>query len=343
MTRIMTVLGPVEASRLGITLPHEHLFIDLSCLWHEPKDRARRFVVDAPVQSVAREILSLDPYHCRDNLLLSCDKAAALELEAYKKLGGQAVVDLSTRSIGPYPEKLRDLSSKSGVNIIAGTGFYTKRAHPDYVSSTNEEDLAEQMVKELEEGFSGSGICAGVIGEIGTSSPIHEDEKKVLRAVALAHAASGVGINVHLAIFSQEGHAVLDILESAGVDPAFVALSHLDEYPDITHHRSLAERGCFIEYDCFGSEVHFEEDCLSEPSDDERIEALLQLLEAGYLRQILLSQDVCTKMQLHKYGGHGYDHILKNIVPALRRRGVGDSAIQEMLVNNPARFLCGRK
>ncbi len=340
MAELMTVLGPVDVQHLGITLPHEHLLIDLSCLWHQPIDPAREILVDAPVVMENRGLLVCDPYHSRDNLRIDDVNLASTELARFKSLGGGTVIDLSTRSLGPYPEQLAEISRRTGLHIIAGTGFYTRAAHPDYVKEASISALAQQMINDLTEGFSGTNIRAGVIGEIGSSSPIHADEIKVLHAAAIAQKETGAGINVHLPIFAREGHNVLDLLCADGVEPSCITLSHLDENPDLDYHLSLAKRGCFVEFDCFGSEVYFDEDNLREPSDAERIDALLSLLDAGFENQILLSQDICTKMQLRKYGGMGYDHILLNIVPRLRKRGVDQSLIDRLLIENPARFLC---
>ena len=339
---VNTVTGPLSVHELGITLPHEHIFLDISCWWCQPRDHNRSALINVQVAEVDRDLLLADPYHNRDNLILDDADLAAAELGLFSEAGGRTVVDLSTRSIGPYPQKLQDMARRTGLNIISGTGFYVKRAHTDEVTMSSPEELAVQMVKELSQGIGNTEICAGVIGELGTSSPIHPDEAKVLRAAAQAHEITGAPINIHLTIFAEEGNKVLDILENVGVDPHFVALSHLDERIARDYHVSLAKRGCFIEFDCFGSECRFDEDQMREPSDLERVDALLFLLEAGFQKQLLLSQDVCTKMQLRKFGGNGYDHILRSIIPLLKRRGISDAVVNELLVVNPARFLAGK-
>ncbi len=344
----MTVLGPVPASDLGITLAHEHLMLDLGCLWHDPLDAARRPLVDMPVTREARAALLRDPYHCRDNLLLDSRKQAVEELARFSALGGGAIIDLSTRAIGPYPRDLAAISRQSGLRIVAGCGFYTHRAHPAWVAGAAVETLTESMLMDLTEGFAEPGaggeppVRAGIIGEIGTSSPIHPDEERVLRAAARAQRATGAAINVHLAIFAREGLRVLDVLEDAGADLTRVALSHLDESPDPAYHMAIAKRGAYLEFDTFGSECFFDEDGLREPTDQERIDALLRLLDAGYVKQLLLSQDVCTKMQWRIHGGAGYDHLLRVVMPQLQARGLSDAAITTMLVDNPARLLSGQ-
>lgn len=340
MKEAMSVLGAIKAEDLGLTLSHEHLFINLSCLWHEPIDPRRAFLVDAPVEAETRGLLMSDPYHCRANLVLDDEDLAVLELLRFKDIGGRTILDLSTQSIGPFPEKLKKVAEKTGVNIIAGTGFYTKRAHPGHVATASVDQLAREMIDDLTVGFKKSGIKAGLIGEIGSSSPLHSDELKVLKAAAIAHKETGVGINIHLAIFAREGHNVLDIFESASVPLNKICLSHVDESADPEYQLSLARRGCFVEFDCFGSEVYFDEDQLREPSDAERVEALIALVVAGFEDQILVSQDVCTRMQLRQFGGMGYDHFLRTIVPRLLHRGIEQSVLDKFLIHNPRRFLC---
>lgn len=339
MRDLMTVTGPISQQELGITLPHEHLLIDLSCLWHHPKDQQRECLVNANVSASIRGQLMSDPYHCRHNLVLDDVELAVKEVSLFKELGGSTILDLSTQTIGPYPEKLKEISERSGVNIVAATGFYTWRAHPPFIAEESISQLVSRMVRDLTDGFNGSSIKAGIIGEIGTSSPIHPDEKKVLQAAAEASKETGASLNIHLAIFAKEGHEVLNILEETGIDMGKVALSHLDELPDDDYRISLARRGCFIEFDCFGSEVYFDEDELREPSDAERINALLALVNAGFGKQILISQDVCTKMQLREYGGMGYDHILRTIIPRLKRFGLGVEEINDLLIRNVEDFL----
>lgn len=343
MATVNTVLGPVEASSLGIILPHEHILVDLSCLWHKPKDQARDHLVDSPIELKDRGLLQCDPYHSKSNLLLEDVDLAIEELLEFKRLGGGTVIDLSAASIGPFPEQLKQVSEKTGLHIIAGCGFYTKLAHPDWIARASETEIAKVMIRDLTEGFAGTSVKAGIIGEIGSSNPIHVDEDRVLSAAALAQKETGAAINVHLPIFGRQGHKVLDILERAKADLTRVVLSHLDEVLDHDYHTELAGRGVFIEFDCFGSEFYFDEDGEREPSDHERIEFLLKLIDAGLTSQILISQDACTKLHLQRYGGYGYSHILRSIIPRLQARGVSRGVLDRILIENPARLLSGEE
>ncbi|HEV3343706.1 MAG TPA: hypothetical protein VG125_25260 [Pirellulales bacterium] len=340
---VQTVLGPVAPYELGVTLPHEHLLIGLACWLERPADPAREFLVDAPVTASVRGLLAGDPYHCRDNLILDDRQLAVDELRHFSAHGGRTVVDLTTRNIGPFPQQLADVARQSGLNIVAGTGFYVARSHPDWIQGAAEEQVADFMLKEILVGIDDTPVRAGVVGEIGTSSPMTPDEALVLRAAARAQSKTGLAINVHLPIFQREGHRVLDVLDAAGADLSRVVLSHLDESMDFDYVRSLAERGPFVELDTFGSEFAFDQSGEHEPSDWERIRLLLDLLDAGLAEHLLISQDVCTKIHLVHYGGYGYAHLLRTIVPRLKMRGVESGTLETLLVKNPARMLSGER
>ncbi len=75
------------------------------------------------------------------------------------------------------------------------------------------------------------------------------------------------------------------------------------------------------------------------PSDAQRLDSIKHVADAGYSDRIVIGQDICTKHRLVKYGGHGYGHILENIVPKMRRKGFSENAIRAITVGNPARIL----
>jgi phosphotriesterase-related protein len=336
---VMTVRGPVAAEDLGVALMHEHVFIDLSFLWDPPNAAWQEPLVDSLPTLETRGLLQVDPYVSRPNLVLDDADVAVAELRPFKELGGGCLVDLTTTGIKPQPLRLREVSERIGVHIVAGCGYYTRRSHPPDVAALSERELLERLLREIAGGLDGTDVRPGIIGEIGTSSPIHADEAKVLRVAAAAQAKTGLAVNVHVAIFHREALAALDILEAAGADLSRVVISHLDEQPDTAYHRSVLERGAYVEYDTFGSESYFDGEGSAEPSDRERLDCLLELLDAGWADRLLIAQDVCTKVQLLRYGGAGYAHILRSIVPRLHRRGVDPTTVHKLLVENPARLL----
>ena len=336
--RIVTVLGPVDPEQLGITLGHEHLLFDLRCLWEQPPPE-RAHLADAEPTLANRGELTRDAYHSRTNLYLDDANVAAEELAFFARAAGNAVVDLTTIGLAPDPRALRDISTTTGLHIVAGAGYYRRPCLPDDVDGKSVDDIADELRRWVVEGMYGTGIRAGVLGELGTGTPIKPFEERQLRAAARVQRETGVGINVHPSIWAHEHLRALDILEDAGADLTKVAMSHCDQLVEPDWHARIAERGAFLSFDTFGAESFNDSDLSHEPRDTERIDCLKRLLDAGRASQLLLAHDVCTRLQLRRYGGLGYDHIPRSIVPWLLRVGVGRGEIDEMLIHNPRRLL----
>jgi phosphotriesterase-related protein len=345
-----TVHGPKPTAALGIVLPHEHVLCSFSN-WQMPAQRESvRAVADDPIDLRNLSLVRRHPHSFRDNLVFSDIDQQARELRRFAAAGGRTVVDLTLETIGRNPVGCAEIARAAGVNIICGTGLYVQSAHPTIVATQSVDELAQIMVEELTVGIGDTGVKAGVIGEIGTSAPIHPDEEKALRAAARAHHATGAPIWVHLDGFAQLGHEVLDVLIGEGVEPQRVALCHLDAHlPDhVDYHMSLADRGAFIEYDLWGNEWTNDDRREVEravrfipplPSDMERARALKTLVDGGYAGSLLVSHDVSVKIHLTEYGGFGYAHFLENIVPLLRDLGAQQHDLTTIIETNPQRLL----
>ena len=176
----ITVTGPVDAEALGITLPHEHLLLDLRNQFTEPADPIQRERSHEPLTAANAALVRRNPYAIRDNLLLDDLELAAQETAPFQAAGGRTIVDCTSIGIHRDPCKLQAIARRTGLNIIAGCGYYTHDTHPPEMAAWSIDTVAEQMIRDLTEGIDGSGIRAGVIGEIGTSFPLHPDEQKVL-------------------------------------------------------------------------------------------------------------------------------------------------------------------
>ena len=101
----------------------------------------------------------------------------------------------------------------------------------------------------------------------------------------------------------------------------------------------LAETGCYLEWDLFGWDgVYPQQPTLIDiPSDQGRIRQIIELIDQGHLEQILISHDICAKIRLSRYGGTGYSHILQNVVPIMKQKGVTEDQVQTIMVENPRR------
>jgi phosphotriesterase-related protein len=334
----MTVDGPIPVDQLGITLVHEHLLIDLRCWQNEPRTDLQRAIAEQPLAIDMLGEVRRDPLVFADNLVMDDVDLAIDEIGHFRELGGRTVVDVTCTGLAPEPLRLREIARRAGVSVIAGCGYYVSQSHPPELADKNVDTVTAELLREIDEGIGGTDVRPGVIGEIGTGEPVDPQEWKVLEAACTAQIQTGLPLSVH--VHPMQGRTAPEVVAFAldrGVRPDRLIVSHMDGTMDLDYQLEVAQTGVYIGYDCFGLEVYF--DCYSRYRchDSERERLLLALLEHGYQRQLLLSQDVCMKAQLRRYGGYGYDHVLRHIVPSLEREGVTSETIDALLVDNPRR------
>jgi phosphotriesterase-related protein len=337
---IRTVRGDIPPERLGVTLPHEHLLLDLACRVEPTSDPYLLSLVDRPVETSILWDLMRNPQISKDNLQLTDVDAAIDEIRSFGECGGSAVVDQTSASIGRNTSAQVRISEATGVHIIAATGYYSP-VLPPHVESATIDELADALVRDVCEGFDGSGIRAGIIGEIGTSHPLTPLEEKTLRAASRAQVRTGAALSIHPECWDRPAHRLLDIVESEGVDLHRVVICHLDHFIDLDYLKSIAARGAYVEYDRCGIERYRGLDFSLQafPRDTDRVASIIELISAGFGAQILISHDVCFKVDLRKYGGPGYSHILRYVVPMMRQMGVSDEQVRQIIIENPSRLL----
>lgn len=336
----MTVLGPVSPDQLGVTLPHEHILIDLRCWWIDPPEASLKAIAREPVSLANLGILRREPFMSQDNLVLLDAELALEEVGKFKRAGGSTITDVTNLGIGRDPLVLKGISIETGLNIIMGSGYYIAASHPPEINQKTVKEIEEEIVQDVTVGVGDTGVRAGIIGEIGTSYPITDNEVTSLRAAARAQRRTGAPLTLHPYPWAKEGLAILDIIEEDGADLSRVIMSHMNPtLYDQDYHRAIAQRGTYIEFDLMGMEFYGDSSGISTPRDTESVASISQLIADGHLERILMSHDVCLKMQLTAYGGWGYAHILHHIVPMLKKEGVTDEQIQTILVKNPRRVL----
>jgi len=309
MSHVMTVLGAVDPSSIGFTLPHEHTQI---YLWHiEGRWDYWELTKDEPV--------------------------ALEELGLYRDAGGTTLVDLTLPGVGRDPLWLKRLAEQSRLNLVMGGGWYRTAYYPveALIDKRSVDSLAEELVGEATVGVGDTGVRIGILGEIGTDKPwVTPSEERVFRAAARASRRTGLAVTTH-AVLSDVGAAQLTILEEEGVDPGRVVIGHQDSYPVLDHYLSLIARGASIEFDFLGMSFS----AVEEHGESRVIDLVLELLHRGHADRVLLSQDVCHTSQLRHYRGNGYVYLQTTFLPRLRERGVSQSEIDQMTIANPRRVL----
>ncbi len=339
---VMTVTGPLPVDQLGLTLVHEHIMVD-GPVWFAEPDSALRHLRDVPVDASFYQELRVNPYASKDNVFMLDEQTAMDELAIFNALGGQTVVDVSCRGIGPFPEKLKRISEGIGTHIIMGTGYYYEASHPPEVKNMTIRQLVDQMVEDITIGVNGTGIKAGIIGEVGVSWDFTDEEIKCLRAGAQASTITQVPMTIHQPSFYRMANRVADIVIEEGGQLEHTIMGHMcASGEDMPYQVQILERGFFIAYDLIGSDLYYPELGTGQPTDEQNAFHIKRLIDAGFVDQILLSHDIFIKICLKKYGGRGYGHILKHFVPRLKGAGVTDEQIHTMLVKNPQRVFSYR-
>lgn len=348
---VMTVLGPIDASELGFTLPHEHIFLDLTNQFREPKETTRRKLANQKVGISNIGILRRNPLALRDNLVIDDYEIAESELLKFKEAGGRTIVDVTSIGLGRDPLALQGLSYRVGINIVAGCAYYYQATHPADMGDKTENDIRDEILLDTQSGINGTNVRAGVIGEVGISEELHPDEEKILAGAARASQETGLGVQIHIFPWNRNGPMplgleALKIMLNNGAKAEKVSINHVDVALDINldYCKRICDAGAYVEFDNFGHEFYVdraERQFLPGPfaTDVQRIIAIKQLVEWGFADHILVSSDVCHKSMLRAYGAWGYDHVLTNIIPMMEDFGLSSDRYKRFLIDNPRRFL----
>ena len=341
---VMTVLGKVDACDLGVVTPHEHIFIDMSVFFSEPEEISAKQTAHGPVTIETLGVLKRNPFAVLDNVQMMDKRTQIEEICYFRNAGGRTVVDATNHGLGRDPELLREVAYATGLHVVAGSGYYVDGAQTPASRELSVEQMEEDIVRDVEVGIGHSGVRAGIIGEIGISHVMFPFERKSLIAACRAQRRTGAPLSVHINPWSTQGIEAMKIVREHGVEPEKVVICHSDVENREDYIFALLDMGVFVEFDNFGKEM------ATDPwdvrpgngpfvSDQQRLGLIMKMIERGYEKQMLFSCDVCLKSLLHAYGGWGYDHVIAHILPGMRARGVKESAIEQIMVHNPARWL----
>jgi predicted metal-dependent phosphotriesterase family hydrolase len=308
VTVVRTVLGDIPPSSLGMTLAHEHL------VTHPPA-----FLGDP-------------------NLTLAENDAAG-ELLAFQAAGGGAVVEMTTIDYGRDGEALSRLSRRTGVHIVAATGFNKALFAAPIASRFSTESIAAWMIREVEEGLIPPGstdldappasprLRAGLIKASSSRDGPTPDERRVFEAAAEAHRVTRAPISTH----TEQGTWALEqarLLMELGIRPDRILLGHLDLKPDVGYILDVLATGVFIGIDQIAKSKYL--------PDEARLDLAMALIERGYLRRIFLSGDIARRSGWAVGGGDGLSYIPGPIRSRLAERGLSADDLTILFVGNAA-------
>jgi phosphotriesterase-related protein len=302
---VETALGPIATAELGSTLMHEHI-VTRSPGVHENWPH----LFDRP------------------GILAIAERKMA---DLYVR-GIRAIVDLTTVDLGRDIDLIVDVARRSRVHVIVATGVWWMPQR--YFNAHGIDEVAALFIRDITQGIGTSGVKAAIIKCATDTAGVTPVIENVLRASARAQKATGVPISTHTWAAGRSGEAQQAIFAQEGVDLRRVIIGHSGDSEDLGYLRGLMERGSTIGMDRFGLDNFL--------SGEKRVEVLARLCAEGYASKMVLSHDAnCWTDMLSEDAKRRtrprwhYTHISDDILPALRKAGVSEDQIDQMLVGNP--------
>ena len=315
MAVVNTVTGPLDTSKMGFTLMHEHIF------------------------GAAAGITQNYPELMEKNYM----KYIVDGLKEAKAAGIETIVDATTLDLGRDIEILAEASRQSGVNIIACTGWWLTM--PRFISGNTPDQWAAVFVREVKEGIAGTGIKAGILKGASDMAGVTKDEETILRAVARAHHQTGLSIMLHSYSPGQVGRRQIEILKEENVPLNRVKMDHSNDTTDVEYLIWMLDQGCWLGLDRYpGQGV----------SPESRTRTLKALIDAGYVDRLCPSHDwsltrveaegmkpLWSRKGREEWNPHAFLYINNVVIPHLKELGVDETTIKTLFVDNPRRFFEG--
>lgn len=334
---VQTVNGLVAPDCLGPTLLHEHVLLDI----RPPAWRTLEQVGEV-ITLENRFAIDYGEVIAPGNCILNDIDVAVRELKALRASGGQSLVEVSCGGLHPDPVGLQRVASASDINIVMGCGYYVEEYQSPAVLDRTADAIAQEIVDQVLVGAWGTGVRAGIIGEIGCQAPWTLNERKVMTAAVVAQNETGAALTIHPGRDPDQPQEIAEFLARAGAQMDRCVISHIDRtiFDDERLFR-LADTGVIIEFDLFGMETSYYKlnEAVDMPNDAQRLRSIRKLIDRGHLDQIAMSQDICFRSRLGCHGGHGYGHMFRNVVPLMRRREFDDAEIDRIFLETPERLL----
>jgi phosphotriesterase-related protein len=315
MPAVETVNGPIDVEELGFTLIHEHF---------RTADEGVRFQFPHLYDGQAEW------------------DAAIADANAVKGHGVKTVVEPSALFLTRDVAFSKRVADESGLQIVLATGVYTYDHLPQPLMNRSEDQLADIFVHEIEHGIQDTAIKPAFIKCAADEPGLTPNVEKVHRAAARASNRTGKPIMAHSRPASGTGPEQMRIFAEEGVDPGKVQVAHTGDTDDLDYIERLLETGCWIGMDRYGLDLFLP----IEP----RNATVLALLERGYADRMFLSQDYCSSIDWFPIEVQQYlkenevpkwsmTLLFEEVIPELKARGMTDEQLDQMMVENPKRWL----
>ncbi len=350
--KVMTVLGPISPDSLGFTTMHEHVMMDGGWVLLKQQEKQGlppyvddRYTKDDPLSLENVAIIRRHFSSNLDALSLEDEEMMLGEVQDYKKSGGRTILEVSVPGIRHKVAAIKEISRKSGVNIIVSTGLYTGNSWPQKYLAMTDQELQTYMLNEIKYGVWDTGILPGhikiAIGELSYN------EERALRAAAQVCNQTGFSLTVHCEYqIGADGRTVARILQEEQMDISRAVIAHAarfapNDFRLLSLHPELMKMDLSYPKELMDSGINISpefENITSKP-DWLMFGAIIALVKQGYSKQIVLGTDTCAKIHTRRGGGEGYCLLTRHVIPTLRGLGVSDYDIRMMTEKNPARIL----
>lgn len=348
---VQTVLGPIKSLDLGVTLTHEHLAIDFEKVFVPgPKQLQPLIGNELKLENIG--FVRQYPYANKTNLQFygnQCEVAVEKDVHLFKESGGGSIVENTVHGINRNLKFIYEVSKTTGVNIVAGTGYYVESVQDTNVLKYTVEQMSQCFITEVLDGVNVSTkygdvlVKCGIIGEVGSSYPITPFERRAIEATAIAQQTLKCGVSFHPGRDVEAPFEVIRYYLEAGGDPNKCVMSHLDRtlINDEEKFFEFTKLGVFNQFDLFGIECSYYQlnPVFDMPSDGQRLNLIAKMVDEGLTERTLMAHDIHTMHRLTSFGGHGYSHILMNCLPRLKLKGLSQEQIDQITIKNPARWL----
>ncbi|OGO17462.1 MAG: hypothetical protein A2Z02_03585 [Chloroflexi bacterium RBG_16_48_7] len=314
MHKINSVLGPLDTSKLGFMLMHEHL---IGC-----------------ATGISQNYPELLGPNFKDRLIA--------DLKMFKKEGIDTVLDASTFYIGRNVRIMAEASKRSGINILAATGWHYRAEN--FTGSDSPDRFADLFIREVKTGIEGTSIKPAVLKAYADKKGVTAEMEFMHRAIARAHRSTGLPIILHSYSPGEAGRQQLAILKEEGVDMKRVKVDHCLDTTNVDYLTWLLDQGCYLGMErCPVWNMNIED----------MVHTLKTLIDRGWAHRLMPSHDYLLIRHIPEFPPDLLKHLQENcdpykylyykkvMFPKLIEAGVPEKTLISMCTDNPRHFFEG--
>ncbi len=320
MKTVQTVTGKVNTDRLGSVLMHEHIYSSsMGIALSYPQ-----LYFEGTEEKIERDLIEL------------------------KEGGISTVVDATPVGLGRDVKGLKRASEKTGVNIIATTGWWG--VEPPYAGPIPEDKWAQAFIDDIQKGCDGTDIRAGILKAAMDKEGPTPWNIKTHHAAGIASKQTGAKIMLHTYCPTETPRHQLRLLKEVGVDMNNVAVDHIPETTDLDFVKWIYDQGVWLGIDRLP--------IISLPGEyavaaETRIRFIKVMLDAGMGDRMLFSHDIFSMSTLFDWQPEDvkkeialicpekFLYIKKIVFGKLADMGVDPDYLWNLTIDNPRRFFEG--